>query len=603
MSRDGKPLPASSPTKSLADRLVLVVATVGSGLLALLLGQDVNFDQLHYHVYLGWSILAGRLGQDVAPAGSGSYLNPFLHVPSYLGIAHLPPRVFGFALGAVHGLNAYLVYRLARHVLRGRPGARAHAAIAGVVAICGPSAVALVGTTFGDNLLSVPVLAAFLLAAQAIDGPPRSARRALFAAGLLAGAAAGLKLTFAPFALGLAAASMAIGAFRRSGEAPLAVASGGAAGALLAGGYWAWQMWSRFSNPIFPVANALFPVGFDGTTTLTPDGRWASERWADVLVAPIEIALGLTDHLQEVPFRDVRCLLAVALIGAALVVAPRLVAAAWPTAAALRVRGFRMSIGARTLRSRCWCVFRWPGGVVIRMAFRGSRPARRLRARIEIDRVVLTLVIGWLTAYVLWSRVFHYYRYFTAGEFLAPVVIAGLLVVLAPARFPVLWPLAAATMLVSSTTGSWGRLPWRDEPMTVRYGAGARPPGPAAVIVDGPGLSYVLPFLPEGSRFFGIGMGSPALDRLVAREIERYPGPFLRLVQPERDPSDLAWLGLADAGPCGVLRTSGRGRLLLCPLARAPRATRDIGGGAEPATSTSPEPGPPRAAPRAGRPD
>lgn len=565
--------------KSRVDVLTFAVATVGSGLLALLLGQDVNFDQLHYHVYLGWSLLAGRLGQDIAPAGAGSYLNPLLHVPSYLGVAYLPPRVFGFALGAIHGLNAYLVYRLALHVLQGRPAARLHAAVAGVVAMAGPSAVALLGTTFGDNLLSVPVLAAFLLAAQAVDGPPRFALRALFAAGLLCGAAAGLKLTFAPFALGLAAASIGIGACRRSWHAPLAFACGGAGGALLGGGYWAWQMWSRFSNPIFPFTNAAFPSGFGGTTTLTPDARWASERWVDVLVAPFEIALGLTDRLQEVPFRDVRCLIAVALIGAALAVVPRVVRIPWPTALALRMRGLRVSIGTSGVRSSRWRTFRRPSGFVIRAAFRGAPSARRLLGRIEINRAVLVLVIGWLTAYVVWTRVFHYYRYFTAGEFLTPVVIVALLVVLAPARFPVLWPLAAVTMLVSSATGSWGRMPWRDQPLTVRYGVGARPPGPAAVIVDGPGVSYVLPFLPEGSRFFGIGMGSPALDQLVAREIERHPGSILRLIHPESAPSDLGWLGLSDAGTCSVLHTSGRGRLLLCPLARAPRAALDAGGG------------------------
>jgi hypothetical protein len=504
---------------SVADRLAFVVATVGSGLLALFLGQDANFDQLHYHVYLGWSLLAGRLDQDVAPAGVGSYLNPLLHVPSYVGLTYLAPRVFGFALGAVHGLNAYLVYRMARLVLRDRPGAPGHAAIAGLVAMLGPSAVALVGTTFGDNLLSILVLAAFLVAGQAVDESPRFPGRALFAAGLLGGAAVGLKLTFAPFALGLGAASIAIGAGRRSWGAPVAVASGGAGGALLAGGYWAWQMWSRFSNPIFPFANAAFPSSFEGTTTLTPDSRWASRGWVDVLVAPLDIALGRTDRLQEVPFRDVRYLLAAALLGAVFVVARGLV-----------------------------------------------------RDRFGANRAVPVLVVGWLTAYVVWTRVFHYYRYFTVGEFLAPVVIVALLLVLAPARFPVLWPLAAVAILVSSTTGSWGRLPWRDQPMAVRYDVGARPPGPAAVIVDGPGLSYVLPFLPAGSRFFGIGMGSPALDQLVTRAIERHPGPFVRLVSPDSIPSDLGWLGLVDAGPCGVMHTSGRGQLLLCPLARRPRA-------------------------------
>jgi len=588
MRRPGLSPPASPPTKNVVGGLIFAATTVGSGLLSLFIGQDVNFDQLHYHVYLGWSLLANRLGQDVAPAGVGSYLNPLLHVPSYLGLAHLPPRVFGFALGAVHGVNAYLVYRLALYVLRDRPGARLYAAIAGLVAMSGPSAVALLGTTFGDNLLSVLVLVAFLLAVQAADKHRDVAMRALFAAGLLAGAASGLKLTFGPFAVGLAAASIGVAACLRCGHILLAFASGTAAGALLGGGYWAWQMWSRFSNPIFPFANAAFPSRFDGTTLLKPDGRWASGGWVDALVAPVEMALGMTDHLQENPFRDVRCLLAMALVGAALVIASRLVRIPWPTALGLRMRGFRMSIGTSRLQSSRWRAFRPPGGLVINAAFRGSPSAARLWDWIAVNRAVLVLVVGWLTAYVVWNRVFHYYRYFVAGEFLTPVVVLALLAVLAPTRFRVLWPLAALTMLASSSTGSWGRISWRGQPLTIRYGAGGPPPGPAAVIVDGPGLSYVLPFLPAGSRFFGIGMGNPALDQLMAREIEHHQGAFLRLIHPGSAPSDLGWLGLSDAGQCGVLRTSGRGRLLLCPLARAPRAARDVGGGATSATPPSP---------------
>ncbi len=209
----------------------------------------------------------------------------------------------------------------------------------------------------------------------------------------------------------------------------------------------------------------------------------------DVLVAPVQMALSLTEHLQEVRFRDTRCLLAVALVGAALPVAARLVRFMLPTALALRRRSLRMSIGASKLRSSRWRVLRRPGGFVVRAAFRGSPSARRLSDRIEVDRAVLVLVVGWLTAYVVWIRAFHYYRYFTAGELLAPVVVLALLAVLAPARFRLLWPLAAVTMLVSSATGSWGRMPWRDQPLTVGYASGARPPGPAAVIVDGYGLS------------------------------------------------------------------------------------------------------------------
>jgi hypothetical protein len=92
------------------------------------------------------------------------------------------------------------------------------------------------------------------------------------------------------------------------------------------------------------------------------------------------------------------------------------------------------------------------------------------------------------------------------------------------------------------------------------------------VIVDGRGLSYMLPFLPPGSRFFGFAGDNRPLAELAAREIDRHPGPFLRLMHPWAVPSDLGWLALADTGECTWLRARGRGRALLCSLARTPRA-------------------------------
>jgi hypothetical protein len=162
--------------------------------------------------------------------------------------------------------------------------------------------------------------------------------------------------------------------------------------------------------------------------------------------------------------------------------------------------------------------------------------------------------------------VFHYYRYFAAGELLAPVAILALLRMLDARRLPHAWLAVAVVVLATATTGSWGRSDWTDGPLCVRV-----PPvpakTPAVVLVDGSGISFALPFFPPGTRFFDARAGGP-FGRLVARELERHQGPVLRLRPYHAAPTPLERFGLVDDGRCEAFRTDGRGRLALCPLSR-----------------------------------
>ena len=93
------------------------------------------------------------------PAALGTFLNPTLDSFHYLGIAHLPPRLFGFLLGALQGLNPALVFLLARRLLDRGPGSGTLAVLVGVLAATGPTAHSLLGTTMGDTTASIPFLA------------------------------------------------------------------------------------------------------------------------------------------------------------------------------------------------------------------------------------------------------------------------------------------------------------------------------------------------------------------------------------------------------------------------------------------------------------
>ena len=498
----------------LADGAAFVLAALGSGALALRLGQDANFDQAQYHIYLGWSLLADRLGRDIAPAGLGSYLNPLLHVPVYLGSTHLSPRVFAFLLASVQGLNLFLVYQLARRVLRGAAHAVPLAALAGLVAAAGPCAVSLLGTSFGDNLPSLLFLWSLLLLADAADRAEAPSPWRLLAAGLLGGGAAALKLTFLAFAVALAAGAAALALRRRDPRGLAVFGLGGLAGALIAGGYWGVRLFLLFRNPVFPFANNVFRSPYIAPAAVS-DPTWAARGWMDLLTPPLDLALGRTERLMEIAGRDVRYLALFVLLAL--------------------------------------------------LPLRLLRPARR-EATLPASLDVVT--ITWLTAWATWVGAFHYYRYFAAGEFLAPVVLLAVLRRLRAPRLALVFSLLALAILATTHAGSWGRIKWRPAPLASRttlIPANAD----AVVLVDAPMTSFVLPFLPASCRFFGLRASTPQLLDVVAQEVRRHPGPFYRVFRAGAQPSPLGWLGLSDTGTCERLGTNARGPVMICQLTRA----------------------------------
>ncbi len=93
---------------------------------SLLLGQDTNWDQLNYHYYGVYAFLHSRFRIDAGPAGIETYLNPrYLHPVLRHGIRTLPPFMVGLAMGAIHGLNFWLVLIIAEQITRSLPPNRA----------------------------------------------------------------------------------------------------------------------------------------------------------------------------------------------------------------------------------------------------------------------------------------------------------------------------------------------------------------------------------------------------------------------------------------------------------------------------------------------
>jgi hypothetical protein len=267
-------------------------------------GEDVNWDWLNYHEYNVWAVIHNRYSIDALPAGFQTYFNPTVYYPVYY-LRHFLPLPYGLMIiGAVHGLNLLLIYFLIRALLRETATASAIGA-AILIAAVGPMTLSEVGTSFSDILTALPILAGCVLILST-DG---SHRGRTILAGLLIGAAVGLKLTNAVYAIGAAASVLAA---RRPLPATLWLGLGGAAGALVTGGAWSLMLWREFGNPVFPMFNAVFRSPEVMAANIM-DWQFLPRGILDALAYPFYWLVG-DNRSSEYPFRDARFAVATVLI-------------------------------------------------------------------------------------------------------------------------------------------------------------------------------------------------------------------------------------------------------------------------------------------------
>lgn len=463
------------PTPNAFDTALLVAGVLAFGAAAVMVGQSTNWDLRNYHWYDGWAWLHGHHRDDIAAAQAQTWFNPVLPALLYALLSSLKPALGTFVLGALQGLNLLPLHRIARELL---PGRRKLALLVALVGACGATQRGELGATFGDNLVSLPLLTALAL----FVGAAPSARRSLVAGALL-GLAVGLKLTALPIAAGIALA--ACWSFWRCGELRRCgglLVVGGAVAFLAIDGAWMWQLWRDFGNPLFPLFGSTFGGEFAVPVELR-DTRWLPRDALQWLVYPL-VWLDTSQYVSELRFLDLR------------------VPLAFIAALALPL----------------WL--------------------RRAQAATAQPRRLNTVLIAAAAMYLFWLALFGYYRYLVVLEMLAPLVIAVALLTV-PRRAGVV---AACCVLVvvglATRAPRWGRLDrYGDSYVTATLPPSARQSAALVVFGDDEPFAFLAPSFPAGTRFVRIRgnvIGPPipewGLDRLVRARIAAHPGPLLLLV-------------------------------------------------------------------------
>lgn len=231
------------------------------------------FDFFNYHYYNVWAFFNDRNDIDVAPAFINTFFSPFADIPVYglINALNDNPVVFSAVMAVPYGLMLFIVYKTAAIFFSpdDRNG-RVKIIMTLLLCVCSTNIASQISTTTNDLTLSVFVLAAGYLLLKA--PPPPLFTKTCLAAGFLLGAAAGLKLTFCPYA---AAAGMTLTLFYKQLKNPLKTiflfSAAVLTGFLITYGYWGWILWKNYQNPVFPFFNSVFHSPY-----------WQGEDYKDV---------------------------------------------------------------------------------------------------------------------------------------------------------------------------------------------------------------------------------------------------------------------------------------------------------------------------------
>jgi hypothetical protein len=225
-----------------------------------------SWDGLNHHIYLGWTADSPRFDRDYMAASYQAYQYPYLYWPVYkLALGGASGVLAGVVLALLHALAVPAVWKIARTCV---PGPNwfdvTMRAMAVVLAFMGAVVLSLFDTTGNDLLAAIPLVWAIALALEPVgDEAVQEARimTAVALSGLLVGVAVAFKLSNAPVAIVLPLLWL-----WRARGLPMALrrlfigSALSVIGFSLSYGYWGWQLWTHFGNPIYPLYDNWFEL-------------------------------------------------------------------------------------------------------------------------------------------------------------------------------------------------------------------------------------------------------------------------------------------------------------------------------------------------------
>lgn len=348
--------------------LILLSATLFSGLLSIYFGKELCWDLANYHFYNPYALLHQRNNIDIWPTNFiHQYLNPTIDLLTYFLITKTPPLFAEFYLGALHGINFWLLYLIAERFIPHQHKTLTALLIA-LLGMYGPTVLPGIGSFQNDNLICLFVLSSLLFFLQTFQSQKNITTNLLFS-GLLLGCGVGLKFTAGIYVIGLGITFLFLPLnLKQKIHFIFTWTFAVAIGICITSGYWMWHLWLQYHNPIFPFLNHLFH-----------SPHFAGDNWRDTRFLPNGILQTLfypfyfswDGRIADAPFQDFRFMYVYVLL-------------------------MMTAIASFILR-------------------KSTQP--------KIPAMTQTLIIFFITSYLVWQAYFSIARYLAPLEMLAPLVI------------------------------------------------------------------------------------------------------------------------------------------------------------------------------------
>ena len=454
------------------ELLLLFLLMVGSGLISYRLGQDASWDFKDYHFYNAYSFLNGRLQYDLAPAQGQTFYNPLLDLPFYWLMTHLTPIACGFLIGALHGINIWLIYKITDTIFIDLSKKRKCllSLIAGVVGYYGAANFSEIGTTFNDNVTSLFVLYALLLIFSSIHTQSSHtnnlSKTRIIVAGFLIGCATGLKLPTAIYALAFAMSLLFMSLpWKTKLLNTILSCIGIGCGIITTLGYWMIILWKNFQSPLFPFYNKIFQSPYFAYVNAY-DNRFLPKDKYQVLFYPFHF-LKNPLLVSEVGFRDIRFSVCYML--------------------------FMLLIFMVYYKG----IARKHGGQELMTDLKNSN---------QMENNSIFLIAFFVLSYVIWQYKFSTYRFLIPIELLAPVFIITIIRYIFPFERILFWISIGifAVMIVTMSPMHWGRSRWTGSYFDVRIPSLKNIANATVIMADSNPLSYIIPSFPKSTRFVSV---------------------------------------------------------------------------------------------------
>jgi hypothetical protein len=430
------------------------------GIIAVFLGKDVNWDLRNYHYYNAYAFLEHRLNVDIAPAQLQTFLNPLLDLPFFWMSQYLSSKVTGFILGCIHGINLSLIFLIfCKITYFARQFLKISIGIAVLIfSGASPGFISELGGTMNDNFISLFVLLTIFLILVAYDNFEQKkgkCRIIITVAGFIMGAGVGLKPTIAFYALSSVIALMILfRTWQNRIRYFLYYSIAGIVGGAMSAGFWWWELWTRYANPLFPFFNNIFHSPYIQASVFT-DTRFLPVHLWEYFVWPVVFSLN-SQRVAELKFTDIRFAIVYLLF------------LAW-------------------------------GICVLCKSTTGNKHFH--------SQTIKFLLLFFALSFILWMKTFSIYRYLISLELFVPIIFLALLERIVQSnriRIAMVITVTIALYAVFHPL-DWGRVSWSDPYIyiNIKNSESLKLTDKAVIVMLGQApMAYVIPHFPSTTSFF-----------------------------------------------------------------------------------------------------